>query len=82
MSSIEEIREIAEMEAEVEWVEEMDEMKNIAEIEAEVDWAIEEEEHRELENNQYDDGSGFFYFSDDRDWSERAIMAQSCVSSS
>ena len=50
-------------------------------IEAEIDMLIEEE--RELnDNNQNYDATGFFYFQDDTDWSQNALMPTACVQSS
>ncbi len=50
-----------------------------AEIEAKVDAAIEEE--RILKDYE-DDGTGFFFFTDNTDWSENALLPRACVASS
>ena len=51
--------------------------EDIVKFEEEIEREIEED--RELKDNQ--DYSGFFYFSDDTDWSKNALMPRSCVSS-
>ena len=54
-----------------------EEKVEIEEIEKEVEEMI-VEGIRDLKEYE-DDGSGFFYFTDDTDWSQNALMPKACI---